>query len=245
MYYLYIKKHNVTGLKYLGYTSAKDPYKYKGSGKYWSLHIKKYGYDVTTIILLASDSKEEIKTTGEFFSDLFGVVKHNDWANLKIESCDGGWDYVNSNISEHRRTELAKACTILGLSNKNTVCAKNSEGKTLRVSVEEYSNDDTLTGHTKGFCFLYDKEGNKYRKETSTRIKNLNGNNFGKIYINNGTIQKMIPKEDILPEGWIVGKLSTTNKHNKGKIWITNGIDSKMVFKDESIPELWRKGRTF
>jgi hypothetical protein len=243
MYYLYIKKHNVTGLKYLGYTSAKDPYKYKGSGKYWSLHIKKYGYYVTTVILLASDSKEEIKTTGEFFSNLFGVVKYSDWANLKIESCDGGWDYVNNNITEYRRTELVKVGKVLGLSNKNTVCAKNGEGKILRVSVEEYNNSN-LTGHTKGFCFLYDKEGNKHRKETTTKVKNLNGNNFGKVYINNGTIQKMVPKEEVLSEGWVIGKLPTVNKHNKGKIWITDGIDSKMVPKGESIPEFWRKGRT-
>jgi len=244
MYYLYIKKHNVTGLKYLGYTSAKDPHKYKGSGKYWSSHIKKYGYDVTTIILLATDSKEEIKATGEFFSTLFGVVKYSDWANLKVESCDGGWDYVNSNITEHRRAKQVEQGKILGLSNKNTVCVKNSEGKIFRASVKEYNSNSDFVGHTKGFCFLYDKEGNQYKKETNTKIENLNGNNFGKIYINNGTTQKMISKEDTVPEGWVTGKLPTVNKHNKGKIWITNGISSKMIAKDEPIPEFWKKGRT-
>ena len=42
MYYLYVKTHKVTGLKYLGQTS-KDPFKYNGSGTRWTNHIKKYG----------------------------------------------------------------------------------------------------------------------------------------------------------------------------------------------------------
>lgn len=35
--YLYIKEHDITGLKYLGKTIA-DPYSYLGSGKYWKDH---------------------------------------------------------------------------------------------------------------------------------------------------------------------------------------------------------------
>jgi len=45
--YLYIKKHNVTGLKYFGKT-VRDPLKYKGSGQYWLTHLKQHGNDVTT-----------------------------------------------------------------------------------------------------------------------------------------------------------------------------------------------------
>lgn len=41
MIYLYVKTHNITGLKYLGKTNNKDPHSYKGSGKYWILHCKK------------------------------------------------------------------------------------------------------------------------------------------------------------------------------------------------------------
>jgi hypothetical protein len=35
IYYLYVKTHNITGLKYLGYTSRKNPHKYTGSGTRW------------------------------------------------------------------------------------------------------------------------------------------------------------------------------------------------------------------
>jgi hypothetical protein len=244
MYYLYIKTHNITGLKYLGYTSAKDPYKYKGSGKFWSLHIKKHGYDVTTIILLASPDKKEIKVTGEFFSKLFNVVSSSEWANMKLETCDGGWDFVNKNITEARRIQLAECCKIVGSNNVGTVSVRNTRGEILRVTAQEYKNSKDLVGSTKGSCFLYDIEGKKYKTETNSKPENLHGNNYGKIYINNNIVQKMINKTDTVPEGWLIGKLPTTNKHNKGKIWITNGIDSKMVFKDDSLPEGWRRGRS-
>ena len=37
--YLYLKQHNITGLKYFGKTEQ-NPYKYKGSGIYWLRHLK-------------------------------------------------------------------------------------------------------------------------------------------------------------------------------------------------------------
>ena len=90
MIYLYIKTHNKTGLKYLGKTTNKNPYSYQGSGTYWKRHINTHGYDVTTQILLMTESKTEIKETGIFFSKLWNVVESNDWANLKEEAGDGG-----------------------------------------------------------------------------------------------------------------------------------------------------------
>lgn len=63
MYYLYVKTHNKTGLKYLGYTKN-DPNEYKGSGKHWIRHIKTHGDDISTELLLETDNKEEIKETG-------------------------------------------------------------------------------------------------------------------------------------------------------------------------------------
>lgn len=89
MYYLYVKTHNITGLKYLGKT-IQDPYKYKGSGKRWLKHIVKHGYDVSTSILLVTECETELKETGKFFSEFFNVVADSRWANLKIEEGDGG-----------------------------------------------------------------------------------------------------------------------------------------------------------
>ena len=95
IYYLYKKTHQKTGLKYLGYTK-RNPYTYTGSGSYWSAHLKKHGYAIDTEILLETDSKDEIKIKGQYYSTLWNIVNAKDingkkvWANLKPEAADGG-----------------------------------------------------------------------------------------------------------------------------------------------------------
>ncbi len=89
MIYLYVKTHNVTGLKYLGKTS-KDPYKYLGSGIYWLNHIKKYGNDISTEILLETNDEKEIKSKGIYYSELWDVKNSDNWANLTREEGTGG-----------------------------------------------------------------------------------------------------------------------------------------------------------
>lgn len=93
--YLYVKTHRKTGLKYLGKTVSKDPYKYRGSGNYWRAHIKKHGYDVDTEILHECQSNEEVREWGLHYSHLLDVVNARDehgnkiWANLREEAGDG------------------------------------------------------------------------------------------------------------------------------------------------------------
>lgn len=88
-YYLYKKTHNNTNLKYLGFTKH-DPFKYKGSGKYWASHLKVHGNNVNTEVLLETDSKDLIQEAGTYYSNLWNVVESAEWANLKPESGDGG-----------------------------------------------------------------------------------------------------------------------------------------------------------
>lgn len=95
IYSLYVKTHTITGLKYLGYTQ-RNPYKYLGSGSYWTAHLKKHGYTIDTEVLLETVSKEEIKSMGKYYSDLWNIVEAKDadgkkiWANLKPEEGVGG-----------------------------------------------------------------------------------------------------------------------------------------------------------
>ena len=88
--YLYVKTHNKTGLKYLGKTSQSNPHKYPGSGLYWTRHLKEHGVDYNTEILKECHTKEEIKEWGIYYSQLWNIVDSDDWANLKIETGDGG-----------------------------------------------------------------------------------------------------------------------------------------------------------
>lgn len=87
--YLYIKQCNVTGLKYFGKTIAKDPVKYKGSGKHWVRHIKKYHNNVTTLWYRLFTDKDELVAYATKFSEENNIVESSEWANLKIE--DGLW----------------------------------------------------------------------------------------------------------------------------------------------------------
>jgi len=93
---LYTKTHNVTGLKYFGKTTG-DPYQYRGSGIYWTAHLKKHGNDVTTEIIGYYINKEECIQAAKLFSIENNIVKavNEDnkkiWANQIIENgTDGG-----------------------------------------------------------------------------------------------------------------------------------------------------------
>ena len=87
--YLYIKQCKTTGLKYFGKTVAKDPVKYKGSGKHWVRHINKYGNNVETIWYQLFLDKEQLVNFATTFSTENNIVESPEWANLKIE--DGLW----------------------------------------------------------------------------------------------------------------------------------------------------------
>ena len=81
---LYLKTHNITGMKYLGQTT-RDPYKYKGSGTYWKRHIELHGNDVTTEILYESDNEETFRKVASDYSTKLNVVINDSFANLVEE----------------------------------------------------------------------------------------------------------------------------------------------------------------
>ena len=105
--YLYIKQHNITGLKYFGKTVKDDPVKYKGSGKHWTRHIEKYGNNVTTIWYQRFDDKQALTEYAINFSKNNNIVESKEWANLKDE--DGLWgggvkgSKITPHSEEHKR----------------------------------------------------------------------------------------------------------------------------------------------
>ncbi len=111
--FLYVKQHNITGLKYFGKTIRDNPIKYKGSGAYWTDHIKKHGNDVSTIWYRRFDNKSELIEFALNFSAKNNIVeaKNTDgkkiWANLTIENgLDGAEPGRKRDSYEH--TEIAK-----------------------------------------------------------------------------------------------------------------------------------------
>lgn len=140
MYYLYVKTHNVTGLKYLGYTGSKDPFSYPGSGTRWRRHLNKYGYNYTTTILAECQSKIEIQIIGTYYSKLWNVVLKTQWANIKEETADGGDTSMSVRFKEGIKNR--------NLSGKNNPMYGRSAVK--EQNLKWYTNGETNVYVTKG-----------------------------------------------------------------------------------------------
>jgi hypothetical protein len=84
--YLYVKQHNVTGLKYFGMTSTKDPYVYVGSGTHWRRHLKVHGKDIVTLEVWQFDNQDDCEKFALEFSEKNNIVESKDWANLRPEN---------------------------------------------------------------------------------------------------------------------------------------------------------------
>lgn len=98
---LYVKIHNVTGLKYFGKTTKQNPEKYTGSGKHWKRHLKKHGYDVTTIVVGKFTDHLECQEFAINFSIENNIVESTEWANLIVEN---GMDGAPAGHAGHKFT---------------------------------------------------------------------------------------------------------------------------------------------
>lgn len=101
MYNLYLKEHNKTKLKYLGYTTRDDYDVYTGSGTRWLKHINAHGYNVTTRLLGSYESMEELKENGILYSNMWNVAENAQFANLKTE------EGVSGNYSKEVRKKMS------------------------------------------------------------------------------------------------------------------------------------------
>ena len=115
--YLMVKTHRLTSLKYLCKTN-RNPFKYKGSGKDWMIHLKKYGVAHDTEIIMECISREELYYWGSYYSKLWNVVNGQDdfgnkiWANRIPETGGGGTGSKKGRpCSAQRRERLSIAGT--------------------------------------------------------------------------------------------------------------------------------------
>ena len=189
--YLYVKTHNITGLKYFGKTILDDVSKYKGSGTYWLRHIKKHGYDVTTEIFGYFEDEIICKIAAIQFSIDNDIVKSKKWANLKEERLDGGWDYINmnglnlyENLSEDQKL--------------------NARKKAKDAMYEKYGVESIFSIINK------DLELNARKKEIFKEIGHQQGSKnsqYGSMWITDGILNSKIPKGSCIPDGWRKGRV--------------------------------------
>ena len=86
--YLYVKTHLDTGLKYFGKTTE-NPFRYKGSGKYWKSHLKVHGYNVSTEVVSQFNLPGDEDLLVEWamsFSAKNDIAGSPEWANIIPEN---------------------------------------------------------------------------------------------------------------------------------------------------------------
>lgn len=94
MVYLYVKQHNITGLKYFGKTT-RDPNTYHGSGIRWLNHLRKHGRDVSTPNIWEFEDLSKCSKFALQFSKENHITEDSAWANLKPENGRDGGFYGN------------------------------------------------------------------------------------------------------------------------------------------------------
>lgn len=163
MIYLYLKTHNITGLKYLGKTKN-NPYTYMGSGKYWRRHIQKHGYDVTTDILLETEDPEEIKKAGLAYSRKHDIINSEEYANLIKESGDGGdtWIGLSPQSREDRISKFKLKTKGIG----------RTDEQIENIFVGANSIDTSYSGKDKKDNRIF--KGRKHKEESIKKIKENN-----------------------------------------------------------------------
>jgi len=88
-YFILLKEHKITGLKYLcfHFGTRENCYTYKGSGLYWTRHLSKHGKSISTVILKEAETREALVDVGLYYSKLWDVVNSKEYANLTVECC--------------------------------------------------------------------------------------------------------------------------------------------------------------
>lgn len=208
VYYLYLKIHNKTGLKYLGKTIKTNVDKYRGSGKYWTNHINMHGYDVSTEILFETTDKEKLKEKGIYYSKLWNIVDNPEFANLRIEMGDGG-----DTMTHHPNLEQIKYNKKI----KGKKCKWWNNGTSQKFS-ELPPDESFIRGR-----LIFNNIGSAIGASV----------NKNRRWINNGIDEIMIDKDKNLPLGFINGRINSPKKgkpnlYAKGTSWWNDGTRSVM-----------------
>jgi hypothetical protein len=123
--WLYIKQHNLTGLKYFGKTIKKDPAKYRGSGKYWLQHLNKHGNNVSTVWCKLFETQESLVEFAQKFSEENNIVDSTEWANLKAENgLDGSPPGVTFSDSHRHRISMSLKNPSIDTRTKRSIAMK-------------------------------------------------------------------------------------------------------------------------
>ena len=63
-------------------------------------------------------------------------------------------------------------------------------------------------------------------------------------YYTNGKNEKKFSDSDVIPEGWVLGRLKSPIT-TLNKMWITDGCVEQFIDKNSTLPEGFKKGRLY
>jgi hypothetical protein len=168
---LLVKRHNQTGLKYLCKTERDDWVNYPGSGKVWQRHLRKHGFDFSTLLLFETDDMDSFQEMGITYSNAFDIVKSKEWANLCNE--DGGGCRLGKSYEEMwglEKAEKEKEKRRAQFLNSNP----NANGSSMRGKKQSKKQKLTVSQMFKG------------KTKTLEHRKNLSLSHIGNIPGNKG-----------------------------------------------------------
>lgn len=188
--YLYVKTHNVTGLKYFGKTT-KDPYKYLGSGLYWLRHLKEHGRSVSTWIVGKFDDPDLCSKIAIEFSKTNNIVQSRDWANCKTENgLDGGFCF--DELPLDKKEELRR---------KNQIAGKMGAINSQRSWLDKYGCKSSFERLKNDPIFV-----EKRAKKPADHQKGASNSQHGTIWITNGTNNRKCKSTDLIPDSYWKGR---------------------------------------
>lgn len=211
--YLYIKQHSVTGLKYLGKT-INNPYKYNGSGKYWSKHIKKHGKEhVKTLWCKLFTDKEEISKIALALSEMYDIVDSLYWANMKLENGLDGLDSKSAKKYTKGIPKSDKHKKQLSLSLTGHAVTEETKKKLSFITMK--LNSDGVCGFSLGHASKAGSIGGKSKSKVKVLSSNKNLEKTRELHKNSVWVKneeckthKRISKHFLdlyLEYGWIKG----------------------------------------
>lgn len=211
-YCIYKITNKINGKIYIGSHKTKNlDDNYMGSGKYLKYAQEKYGIEnFTKEILFVYDNPESMYIKeAEIVNEDFLSTENT--YNLKIGGF-GGWDYLNSGkvYNSSHSSEHSKMMT------EKRLAKYSSEQRKLWGQLGgKLAKEKKL-----GFCDPLKRasfSGKKHTEETKKKMSvsaqgkhNCEKNSqFGSMWITDGTNNKKIKKNDIIPEGWKKGRVAS------------------------------------
>lgn len=178
MYYLMIKTHDITGLKYLCKSERIDHIKYSGSGRYWKRHLKQHGYKFSTDVIFMSENIKEFSDKCIQYSTEYDIINSKEWANLIIETgLDGILGYKHNEESKKKISEAGKRKKGIPLSEEvKQKISKTLKGKPMDCSpkggIKSEQHKENLSKAKKGKPVNFSESGlESMKKSVSDRQK--------------------------------------------------------------------------